>query len=159
MELAGHKQNGKVVEELVPHLLPLGDVIKVLRNLLVEGVSIRDVRTILETLADSAAQVKDAGELTELVRQRLARQITRSHVGDSGELRALVLEPRAEELFQRPAAARRRSPGADQAGRQPGEGRPQLGRARRDGAPGRRPRGPPSGLRRWPSATCPAWSS
>jgi flagellar biosynthesis protein FlhA len=99
LELAG-KRNAKVVEELVPHLMSLGDLMKVLRGLLQEGVSIRDFRTILETLADHAAQVKDPGELGELVRQRLARQITACHAGDSGELRALVLDPRAEELFR-----------------------------------------------------------
>lgn len=94
------KQSAKVVEELIPHLMSLGEVIKVLRALLTEGVSIRDMRTILETLADHAAQTKDPGELNELVRQRLARQITRSHMSDNGELRAMVLEPRIEELFR-----------------------------------------------------------
>ena len=94
------KQNAKVVEELIPHLLTTGDVIKVLRNLLSEGVSIRDVRTILETLADSAAAIKDPADLTEIVRQRLGRQITLSHVNETGELRALVLDPRAEEVFR-----------------------------------------------------------
>src|SRR6185369_6168176 len=48
------KQNSKVVEELVPHMLQLGDVIKVLRLLLQESVSIRDIRSVLETLADHA---------------------------------------------------------------------------------------------------------
>jgi flagellar biosynthesis protein FlhA len=101
-ELMEHaaKQNAKVVEELVPHLLPLGEVIKVLRNLLREGVSIRDIRSVLETLADHAAQIKDPGELTEKVRERLARQITLAQAGDGGELRALVLDPRAEELLR-----------------------------------------------------------
>ncbi|MCC7381323.1 MAG: flagellar biosynthesis protein FlhA [Deltaproteobacteria bacterium] len=99
LELAG-KQNGKVIEELIPHLLTLGDVIKVLRNLLQEGVSIRDIRTILEALADHAAQVKDASELTELVRQRLARQITFGHLSDQGELRGSILDPRAEEVLR-----------------------------------------------------------
>ncbi len=99
MELAG-KQNSKVIEELVPHLMPLGEVIKVLRALLAEGISIRDIRSVLEALADNAAAVKDPGELTELVRQRLARQITNSHVNETGDLRGMVLDPRAEELFR-----------------------------------------------------------
>jgi flagellar biosynthesis protein FlhA len=99
LELAG-KTNGKVVEELVPHLLPLGEVIKVLKLLLQEGISIRDLRTILETLADHAAKVKEPEQLVELVRQRLARQITGAQLTASGELRALVLDPRAEELFR-----------------------------------------------------------
>ncbi len=104
LELAG-KQNSKVVEELVPHLLPLGEVIKVLRNLLSEGVSIRDLRTVLETLADHAAQTKDPNELTEAVRQRLQRQITLANLDERGELRALVLDPRGEELFRSGARA------------------------------------------------------
>jgi flagellar biosynthesis protein FlhA len=99
LDIAGH-QDSKVVEELIPHLMSLGDVIKVLRNLLAEGVSVRDARTILETLADHAARVKDPGELTELVRQRLSRQISLAHAGDSGELCAMVLDPRAEDAFR-----------------------------------------------------------
>jgi flagellar biosynthesis protein FlhA len=99
MELAA-KQNSKVVEELVPHLMPLGEVIKVLRLLLQESVSIRDIRTILEALADHAAKIKDPNELCELVRQRLGRQLCAQHVLPSGELRAMVLDPRAEELFR-----------------------------------------------------------
>jgi flagellar biosynthesis protein FlhA len=94
------RHHSKVVEELIPHLMSLGDVIKVLRNLLRENVSIRDLRTILEALADHAGQVKDPGELTELVRQRLARRITRQNLTDAGQLRAMVLAPRAEELFR-----------------------------------------------------------
>jgi flagellar biosynthesis protein FlhA len=99
MEIAA-KTSAKVVEELIPHLMNLGEVIKVLKALLNEGVSIRDLRTILEALADHAGQVKDPNELTELVRTRLARQITRMHAGDAQELRAMVLEPRMEELFR-----------------------------------------------------------
>jgi flagellar biosynthesis protein FlhA len=94
------KTNAKVVEELIPHLMQLGDVIKVLRNLLAESVSIRDIRTILETLADHAAAVKDPDSLTEMVRQRLARAISHGHADDSGRLKALVLDPKAEELFR-----------------------------------------------------------
>ena len=94
------RRDSKVVEELVPHVMPLGEVIKVLRLLLQEGVSIRDLRTVLETLADNGTQVKDPSELSELVRQRIGRQITMAHVSPSGELRAFVLDPRAEELFR-----------------------------------------------------------
>ncbi len=102
------KSHSKVVEELIPHLLPLGEVIKVLRALLREGVSIRDIRTVLEAIADHAAQIKDANELAELVRQRLGRQITAAHLTPGGELHAMVLDPRAEEVFRqggRPADA------------------------------------------------------
>ncbi len=99
LEVAG-KTHSKVVEELIPHLMTLGDLMKVLRNLLTEGVSIRDTRTILETLADNATAVKDPGELTEMVRQRLARQLTLGHTAESGELKAMVLDPRAEDIFR-----------------------------------------------------------
>lgn len=95
------KRNAKVVEELIPHLLTLGQVIQVLRALLAEGVSLRDTRSILETLADHAAQIKDVHELTELVRQRLSRRITEQFVDAQGRLRAMVLEPKAEELLRR----------------------------------------------------------
>tara|TARA_R110002096_G_scaffold143328_4_gene299327 strand:- start:120326 stop:122398 length:2073 start_codon:yes stop_codon:yes gene_type:complete len=94
------RENSKVVEELIPHLLSLGEVIKVLRNLLSEGISLRDMRTILETLADEAGVVKDPGELTELVRQRLGRRITRAHMTENGELRAMVLGPDSEAIFK-----------------------------------------------------------
>ncbi len=102
------KTDGKVIEELIPHLMSTGDVIKVLRNLLREGVSIRDLRTILEALADHAGAVKHPDELTELVRQRLARRITRGNLAADGVLRPLVLDPRAESLFreQHPRNAR-----------------------------------------------------
>jgi flagellar biosynthesis protein FlhA len=100
------KHDGKVVEELIPHLMSTGDVIKVLRNLLREGVSIRDLRTILETLADHAAQVKNPDDLTELVRQRLARRITRGHLGADATLRPLVLDPRAETIVREGKNAR-----------------------------------------------------
>ncbi|MBL4635580.1 MAG: flagellar biosynthesis protein FlhA [Kofleriaceae bacterium] len=94
------RDHAKVVEELIPHLLSLGDVIKVLRNLLAEGVSVRDMRTILETLADEAGQIKDSSELTELVRQRLSRRITRANMTEFGEIRAMVLGPQAESVFR-----------------------------------------------------------
>lgn len=90
----------KLLDELIPNLMPAGEVVKVLRNLLSEGVSIRDLRTILEALADHARDVKDPVELTELVRARLARHITSRFRGDDGRVAALVLDPRAEERFR-----------------------------------------------------------
>ena len=86
-----------------------GDVIKVLRTLLREGVSIRDLRTILETLADHAGAIKHPDELTELVRQRLARRITRGNLATDGSLRPLVLDPRAEQLFREPGGRNARA--------------------------------------------------
>ena len=94
------KQNGKLVEELIPTVMPLGTVIQVLRKLLGEGVSIRDLRTILEALADHGAQMKNADDLVEAVRQRLARRLTRAQLSLDGSLRPLVLDPRAEQMLR-----------------------------------------------------------
>ncbi len=91
------KQNPRLVEDLVPNLLSLGDVIKVLRNLLREGVSVRDLRSILEALADHAGQTKDPEALTELVRQRMAKHLTSRVLGEDGKVHALVLDPGLEQ--------------------------------------------------------------
>ncbi|MBI4819597.1 MAG: flagellar biosynthesis protein FlhA [Deltaproteobacteria bacterium] len=93
--------NAKVIEELIPSQLPLAKLVKVLKNLLAERVSIRDFRTILEALADNAAEVKDPERLTELVRQRLSRQLTQKHRSPEGELPALVLSTELESAFRR----------------------------------------------------------
>lgn len=93
------KSYPKVVEELIPDPLPLGTVVKVLQNLLKEQVSIRDLLTIFETLADEAARTKDAELLTEAVRKALARGITARYKGDGGQVSVLSLEPRLEELI------------------------------------------------------------
>jgi len=94
------KQNGKLVEELIPTVMSLGTVIQVLRKLLGEGVSIRDLRTILEALADHGAQMKNPDDLVEVVRQRLARRLTRAQLSLDGSLRPLVLDPRAEQMLR-----------------------------------------------------------
>lgn len=86
----------KVVEELVPHLLSLGDVQKVLQNLLREQVSIRDLLTIFETLADYAPMTKNITHLTEYVRQGLARTIVKQYQGEDGQIRLISLDPRIE---------------------------------------------------------------
>jgi len=91
------ESNPKVVEELIPTLLSLGDVLSVIRQLLRERVSIRDLRTILETLADCAKATKNLTLLTELVRQRLAKQITGSLRAPDGDLYVLTLAPDLEE--------------------------------------------------------------
>ncbi len=81
----------KVVEELVPNLLPLGAVVKVLQNLLREQIPVRDLLAILETLADWAPMTKDTDILTEYVRQALARTITRMHQLDTGDIAIINL--------------------------------------------------------------------
>jgi flagellar biosynthesis protein FlhA len=85
------KTRPKVVEELVPQQLSLGGVQKVLQNLLREGIPIRDLQTILETLADHAPRTKDPDMLTEHVRQALGRAITRKLLGPDGTLTVVTL--------------------------------------------------------------------
>ena len=80
----------KVVEELIPGLLPLGAAGKVLQNLLQEGVPIRDLLTIMETLADWANITKDTDALTEYVRQALARTITELYKGPAERIFVLT---------------------------------------------------------------------
>ncbi|MFN7685228.1 MAG: flagellar biosynthesis protein FlhA [Oligoflexia bacterium] len=87
----------KVVEDLVPNLLTLGSVLKVVKNLLKESVSIRDLRTILEALADHAQITKDTTQLTEHVRAALGRSITKKLVGPDGSLTLLTLDRQIEE--------------------------------------------------------------
>jgi flagellar biosynthesis protein FlhA len=89
----------KVVEELIPDPLPLGVVVKVLQNLLREQVSIRDLLTIFETLADEAHRTKDSEILTESVRRSLARGITGRYKNDEGRVPVLNLDSRLEELI------------------------------------------------------------
>jgi flagellar biosynthesis protein FlhA len=80
-----------LVDEVVPGLLRAGELQRVLQNLLRERVSIRDLETILETLAVHAGRVKDADALTELVRSALARRITEQFRGSDGRLRVVTL--------------------------------------------------------------------
>jgi flagellar biosynthesis protein FlhA len=89
----------KVVEDLIPNLLPLGSVLKVIKNLLREGVSVRDLRSILEALADMAPSQKDATLLTEHVRTALARTITKKLVGPDGQIMLLTLDRHIEETI------------------------------------------------------------
>jgi flagellar biosynthesis protein FlhA len=91
----------KTVEDLVPNLLSMSDVLRVMRNLLRSQVSIRDLRTVLETLVEAAPSTKDTEQLTELVRQRLCRQLTAKHLGPDGAVSALVLAPDVESVLLR----------------------------------------------------------
>jgi flagellar biosynthesis protein FlhA len=93
------KSYPKVIEELIPDPLHLGTVVRVLQNLLREQVSIRDLLTIFETLADEAQRTKDADLLTESVRKALARGITNRYKNDDGKVPVLSLDPRLEELI------------------------------------------------------------
>ncbi len=93
------KSYPKVVDELIPEILPLGTVVKVLQNLLKEQVSIRDLLTIFETLADEGYRSKDAEPLTESVRRSLSRSITSKYVNEEGEVSVMSLSPQIEELI------------------------------------------------------------
>ena len=89
------KTNGALVDEVVPNLLSVGEVQKVLANLLHERISIRDMSTILEVLADYAAATKDTDILTEYVRHAMARHITQQNV-QNGVLPCITLDPALE---------------------------------------------------------------
>jgi flagellar biosynthesis protein FlhA len=91
----------KLVDDVVPGALPLGELVRILRNLARESVSIRDLRTILESLAELTAQTKDPEQLTELVRERLAPHITARFKGPDGAVAAMTLDPRLEEVLRR----------------------------------------------------------
>ncbi len=90
-------EHPKLVSDLVPDILPLGIVLKVIQNLLREGVSVRDLRTILETLAEYGTTFKDPDSLTEMARQSLYRTITESIRGETGDIPLFTLDRRIEE--------------------------------------------------------------
>lgn len=94
------KTHPKVVEELIPDNLPLGGLQKVLQNLLREQVSIRDLLTICETLADYAPMTKDTAILTEYVRQKLARSIVTPMADEENKISVLTLAPQVEDFIR-----------------------------------------------------------
>lgn len=89
--------NPSLVDELVPKLLGLGEVQKVLQNLLKEGISIRDLLTIFETLADYAATTRDTDILTEYVRQSLKRAISGKFFPANETTSVVTLDPKLEQ--------------------------------------------------------------
>ena len=89
--------NPKLVGDLVPDILNLGIILKVMKNLLREGVSVRDLRTILETLAEYGSTIKDADALTEMSRQALFRTITEKIKSDQGDIPLFTLDRNIEE--------------------------------------------------------------
>ena len=89
----------KVVDELIPNLLNLGTVLRVIKNLLKEGVSIRDMRTILECLADYASLTKDPDVLTEFVRQGLGRFIVDQYKMEEETLFLVTMDREVEDLI------------------------------------------------------------
>ena len=93
-------ENPKLIEELVPKLMPLSLVQRVLQNLLRERVSIRDGVTILEALGEAAVATKNATLLTEFVRQAMARTVIKPYLNERGEMPAYILDPRVEQRVQ-----------------------------------------------------------
>ena len=109
-ELLGHEEvqklldnlaqkSPKLVEDLVPDVLPLSVVVKVMQNLLAEGVPVRDVRTICEVLAAEGSKTQDPQELTAAVRVALGRAIVQKINGLEEELPVITLEPALEQLM------------------------------------------------------------
>ena len=90
----------RVVDELVPNVLQLGQVQKVLQNLVRENVSIRDMLTIIETLADYGQANKNPDTLTEFVRERMARTIIRPYLDEENALVIMTLDPQADWVIQ-----------------------------------------------------------
>jgi len=110
-ELLGHREvqellerfsqkTPKVIEEVIPKLLPLGIVVRVMRNLLRENIPIRDVRTIIETLVDHAPRTQDIEALTGVVRIALGRLIIERIVGPDEDIPVITLDMALEQILQ-----------------------------------------------------------
>ncbi len=97
------KSSPKLVEDLVPKLLPLGVVVKVLQNILEEGIPIRDMRTIAETLAEHGVNSQNTDVLTAHVRTALRRQIYQHINGMDQELAVITLNPELEQILMQSA--------------------------------------------------------
>ncbi len=93
------KESPKLVEELVPKIIPIGTLQKVLQNLLGEGISIRDMKSILETLAEHVPQTQDIDDLTAAVRITLSRAIVAQLFPGMNELSVLTLDPQLESIL------------------------------------------------------------
>ena len=91
------ENNPTLVEELVPKLMNVGEIQKVLQNLLEEGISIRDLLTIFETLADHAATTRDPDILTEYARQSLKRAISNKYFTPNETTSVVTLDPTVEQ--------------------------------------------------------------
>jgi flagellar biosynthesis protein FlhA len=98
------KEIPKLVEDLVPKVLPLGTLQKVLQSLLEEGVHIRDMRTIIETVADHATRTQNADELSTQVRIALGRAISQQIFPGNSEMQVMSLDPTLERLLSQAVA-------------------------------------------------------
>jgi flagellar biosynthesis protein FlhA len=93
------KDSPKLIEDLTPRVLPLSTIQKVLQNLLIEGVHIRDMRSIVETMTEFATQTQDANELTAQVRIALGRAIVQQIFPTGNELSVMTLDNKLERLL------------------------------------------------------------
>jgi flagellar biosynthesis protein FlhA len=123
-EILGHEEvqqllNGlaksapKLVEDLVPRVLPLSAVVRVLQSLLAERIPIRNIRTIIETLAEHAPRSQDPAVLLAQVRVALGRQIVQDIAGIAAELPVITFEPELERMLTGALAANATSPGLE----------------------------------------------
>jgi flagellar biosynthesis protein FlhA len=110
------KESPKLVEDLVPKVISLSTLQKVLQNLLIEGVHIRDMRTIIETLSEYGPATQDPNELTAQVRIALGRAIVQQIFPSSNELSVITLDSRLERILMQAL----QSSGPDGAGIEPG---------------------------------------
>ncbi|MBC7404969.1 MAG: flagellar biosynthesis protein FlhA [Cytophaga sp.] len=110
------KDTPKLIEDLVPKLLPISIMQKVLQNLLIEGVHIRDMRSIIETLSEYATHTQDANELTSQVRIALGRAIVQQIFPTGNELTVMTLDNRLERLLMQAL----QTSGPDGSGIEPG---------------------------------------
>ncbi|ANQ84269.1 flagellar biosynthesis protein FlhA [Azoarcus olearius] len=99
------KESPKLVDDLVPKLLPISAVQRVLQNLLDEGVNIRDMRTIIEVLAEFAPRNQDPVELTSKVREALGRAIIQGLFPGTAEVQVMALEPSLERILMQAMSA------------------------------------------------------
>jgi flagellar biosynthesis protein FlhA len=109
------KETPKLVEDLVPKIVPLSTLQKVLQNLLTEGVHIRDMRTIIEAVSEHGAHTQDPNDLTALVRIALGRAIVQQLFPGTNELSVMTLDNRLERLLMQALSA-----GGDGTGIEPG---------------------------------------
>jgi flagellar biosynthesis protein FlhA len=112
------KESPKLIEDLVPKMLSLSAVQRVLQNLLEEGVNIRDMRTIVETLAEHAPRTQDPVELTAQVRIALGRAIVQQLYPGNTEMQVMALDPSLERILGQ--AVQGGGPGGEASGIEPG---------------------------------------
>ena len=99
-------QHQKLVSDVIPNQISVGGLQRVLQNLLGERVSIRDLPTILEGVSEASGYTRNATNITEHVRTRLARQISEQHALDDGVIPLVTLSPDWEQAFGSPSSAK-----------------------------------------------------